>query len=69
MNSSKNIPGYSGHIPYKNEFVGLTTGASNQAAEISYRSAAQPNSMSQYGSAIVNSTAAMPPPRSDAVDR
>lgn len=69
MNSSKNIPGYSGHIPYRNEFVGLTTGASNQAAEISYRSINQPTTMGQYGTAIVNSSAAMSPPRSDAVDR
>lgn len=64
-----NIPGYSGHIPYKNEFIGLTTGSSNKAAEITYRGTNHPNSLSSYGNAIVNSSNAMSPPRSDAVDR
>lgn len=38
MNSQTNIPGYSGHIPYKNHLVGLTTGAGNRAAADIYNS-------------------------------
>jgi hypothetical protein len=37
MNSANNIPGYSGHIPYKNHLVGLTNGAGNRVAEATYR--------------------------------
>lgn len=39
MNSQaqSNIPGYSGHIPFKNHLVGLTTGAGNRVAAEQYR--------------------------------
>ena len=37
MNSSKNIPGYTGYIPYKSEFFGNTTCFANRAAENVYR--------------------------------
>ena len=38
MTASTNLPGYSGHIPFKTEFVGMTNGAQNQACENEYRS-------------------------------
>ena len=69
MRASGNIPGYSGHIPYKQEFVGLTTGASNHACEITYKTNTNPSALSAYGGAIMNQAAAMSPPRSNAVDR
>lgn len=47
MNSGKNIPGYTGFIPYKSEFFGNTTCYANRAAETVYRSANQPTA---YGS-------------------
>ena len=37
MKASTNLPGYCGHVPFKQEFVGLTTGAQNQACEQTYR--------------------------------
>jgi hypothetical protein len=37
MNSGKNIPGYTGFVPYKSEFFGITTCHSNKAAETTYR--------------------------------
>jgi hypothetical protein len=39
MNSQaqSNIPGYSGHIPFKNHLVGLTTGAGNRVAAEQYK--------------------------------
>ena len=38
MNSGSNIPGYTGFIPYKQEFFGNTTCYANRAAETVYRS-------------------------------
>lgn len=37
MQSSRNIPGYTGFVPYKAEFFGATTCTENRAAETVYR--------------------------------
>lgn len=68
MQSSKNIPGYSGHVPFKSEFVGLTTGASNHAAEMTYKSVKDPSSLSSYGAAILNTHERIAGGRSDVVN-
>jgi hypothetical protein len=40
MNSGRNIPGYTGFIPFKSEFFGYTAGAQNKCAEATYRTSA-----------------------------
>lgn len=42
MNSSQKIPGYAGHIPFKGEYFGLTTGNLNRVAEESYKTVCSP---------------------------
>jgi hypothetical protein len=37
MQSSRNIPGYTGFVPFKAEFFGATTCTENRAAETVYR--------------------------------
>ncbi len=65
MNSSKNIPGYTGFIPYKSEFFGNTTGASNAQAEMTYRSSS--NKFNDVGATILSITGGNQRSRSSAV--
>jgi len=58
MNSSTNIPGYSGHIPYKSGLIGLTNGAGNRAAEVTYRSTQ--GKFNHIGASVMDSTQKMP---------
>ena len=51
MNSSRNIPGYTGFIPYKSEYFGATTGMQNLQAEQTYRSSA--NKFNDVGATIL----------------
>jgi|LakMenE18May11ns_1017448.scaffolds.fasta_scaffold5986012_1 hypothetical protein len=53
MNSGKNIPGYTGFVPYKSEFFGTTTCSSNRAAEFTYRVQASGNDLSKVGRTIL----------------
>lgn len=54
MNSGKNIPGYSGFIPYKNDFFGNTTCSANRAAQEVYRHAASVIKTQKIGQIIVD---------------
>ena len=53
MNSGKNIPGYTGFVPYKSEFFGTTTCSSNRAAEFTYRVQASGSDLSKVGRTIL----------------
>lgn len=54
MNSGIHIPGYTGYVPFKSEFIGSTTGVSNRAAEQVYRAYARDaKSFSRTGEAIL----------------
>ena len=53
MNSGKNIPGYTGFVPFKSEFFGQTTCQSNRAAEQTYRVQASGNKFSSVGKTIL----------------
>lgn len=65
MNSSKNIPGYTGFIPYKSEYFGNTTGQSNIQAEQTYRSSA--NKFNDVGATILSITGGNQRSRSTAI--
>ena len=51
MNSRQKIPGYSGHIPLKQDLVGHTTGESNRQAGENFRYTRKPG-MIDTGSSI-----------------
>ena len=53
MNSGKNIPGYTGFVPFKSEFFGQTTCQSNRAAESTYRKAIVPGQLLSAGKTIL----------------
>lgn len=53
MNSGKNIPGYTGFVPYKSEFFGNTTCHSNRQAEQTYRVEHTSNDLSNVGKTIL----------------
>ena len=57
MNSHQKIPGYSGHIPYKADLIGLTTGESNRKAGEDYRYHKCGGAMSNAGSQIIGPSA------------
>lgn len=33
LDNKTKIPGYTGHVPYRNDLVGLTTGQANAASQ------------------------------------
>jgi hypothetical protein len=54
MNSGIHIPGYTGYVPFKSEFIGSTTGVSNRAAEQVYRAHARDTkNFSRTGEAVL----------------
>ena len=53
MSYGRNIPGYTGFIPFKAEFFGQTTGSSNLKAEIINRHAIETNSFKTTGHSIM----------------
>ena len=54
MNSGRNIPGYTGFVPYKAEFFGNTTCHSNRAAETVYREQNSGKDLSSVGRTILS---------------
>lgn len=53
MNSSNNIPGYTGFIPYKREFFGSTTCQNNKSAEYTYRTQHEARDFATIGKTIL----------------
>ena len=52
MQSAQKIPGYTGHIPFRIDIVGHTTGESNRQAGDNFRFAAN-QGMVDTGSSII----------------
>lgn len=52
--SGQKIPGYSGHIPFKQDLIGLTTGESNRKAGDDF--SANKSGILKAGESIVNSS-------------
>jgi len=53
MNSGRNIPGYTGFVPFKSEFFGQTTCSSNRAAEQTYKTQASGSKLSNAAKTIL----------------
>lgn len=68
MNSGRNIPGYTGFVPYKSEFFGNTTCHTNRAAEQIYRVQNSGKDLSTVGKTILALQAGAVLQRSTSVD-
>ena len=67
MYSGQKIPGYSGHIPLKQDLVGHTTGESNRQAGENFRYTRKP-AMIDTGSSIFKQSQVAAQMRSTSVD-
>jgi len=66
MNSGRNIPGYTGFIPFKSEFFGYTAGNQNKCAEMTYRTSV--NKLGNTGLAVLAISGGNQKNRSSTVD-
>lgn len=56
MESGKNIPGYCGHIPFKNHLVGTTCGDGNRVAQETYRNLKNAGEFYRSGTQVMSSS-------------